>query len=109
MGIGSGYFLLAGIATGLILIGLWVFPLFDRLIHKTRETRIYHVVFPRSTKKCSQLENTIIQCNLSIETFKKGLQAGEMVSTWRVHGPPKNHDRLVDLLILDEGIIEFQY
>ena len=35
MGIGSGYFLLAGIATGLILIGLWGFPLFDRLIHKT--------------------------------------------------------------------------
>jgi len=54
MGIGSGYFLLAGIATGLILIGLWVFPMFDRLIHMTREARTYHIIFPRSTKKCSK-------------------------------------------------------
>lgn len=106
MGIGSGYFLLAGIATGLILIGLWVFPTFDRLIHKTRETRNYHVVFPRSTEKCGQLENTINQCNLRIESFNRGLQAGEMVSTWRVHGSPQNHELLVDKLILDEDIHE---
>jgi putative Mg2+ transporter-C (MgtC) family protein len=59
MGIGGGYFLLAGIATGLILIGLWVFPMFDQLIHKKRETRTYYVVFPRDTEKYDQLENTM--------------------------------------------------
>ena len=106
MGIGSGNFLLAGIATGLILIGLWIFPTFDRLIHKTRETRTYHIVFPRSTEKYSQLENTIKQCNLRIESFTKGLQAGEMVSRWRVYGSPQNHELLVDKFILDEDIHE---
>jgi len=107
MGIGSGYFLLVGIATGLILIGLWVFPLFDRLIHKTRETHTYHIVFPRSTEKCGQLENTINQCNLRIESFTKGLKASEIVSTWRVHGSPQNHELLIEKLILDEDIHEF--
>ncbi|MGB2896397.1 MAG: MgtC/SapB family protein [Anaerolineales bacterium] len=106
MGIGSGYFLLAGISTGLILIGLWVFPMFDRLIHKTRETRNYHIVFSRSTEKCGQLENIINQCNLRIESFTKGLRAGEMVSRWRVYGSPQNHELLVDKLILDEDIHE---
>ncbi len=106
VGIGSGFFLLVGIATGLILIGLWVFPMFDRLIHKKRETRTYHVVFPRSTKKSGQLENIINQCNLRIESFTKGLQAGEMVSTWRVHGSPQNHALLVEKLVLDEDIHE---
>ena len=107
MGIGSGYFLLVGIATGLILIGLWVFPLFDRLIHKTRETRTYHVVYPRSTNKSSQLENAINQCNLRIESVTKGLKAGEIVSVWRVHGSPQNHEILIEKLILDEDIHEF--
>ena len=107
MGIGSGYFLLVGIATGLILIGLWVFPLFDRLIHKTRETRTYHVVFSRSTEKYGQLENTIVQCNLRIESFTKGLKAGELVSAWRVHGSSQNHELLIKKLILDEDIHEF--
>jgi len=109
MGIGSGYFLLAGVATGLILVGLWIFPTFDQLIHKTRETRIYHVVFPRNTEKCGQLENTIVQCNLRIESFTKGLQAGEIVSKWRVHGSPQNHEHLIEKLILDEDIHELHY
>ncbi len=109
MGIGGGYFLLVGIATALILIGLWVFPLFDRLIHKKRETRTYHVVFSRSTEKNSQLEKVIDQCNLSIESFKKGLQGGEMVSVWRVHGSPQNHELLVNELILDKDIHELRF
>lgn len=109
MGIGGGYFLLIGITTGLILIVLWVFPIFDRLIHKIRETRTYHVVFPRSTDKCDQLVNLIGQCNLNIETFNKSLQAGEIVGIWRVHGPPNAHELLVEKLILDEDIQEFHY
>ena len=34
MGIGGGYFLAVGVATALILLGLWVLPIIDRVIHQ---------------------------------------------------------------------------
>ncbi|MFQ5923995.1 MAG: MgtC/SapB family protein [Anaerolineales bacterium] len=109
MGIGGGYFLPVGITTVLILLGLWVFPLFNRLIQKTRETRDYHIVFSRGTDKWNQLEKTIRDCDLRIESITRGLQADEIVSSWQVIGPPQSHKHLVDKLILDEDISQFHW
>ena len=83
---------------------------FAGLTHQDRhEARTYHIVFPRSTEIFNQLEIIINQCNLSIESFNKGLQAYEVVSTLRVHGPPQNHELLVDKLIQDEDIHDLHH
>lgn len=109
MGIGAGYYQLAGVTTGLVLIGLWILPHFDRMIHKLRETRTYRVILPKDSGKWEQVESLIDRCELALEQSKKKLRSGNMVCEWRVHGPSANHTLFVDQLILEEGINEFLY
>ena len=109
MAIGGGYYFIAGIATVIIITGLWVFPLIDRYIHKTRETRTYHVVFPTSENKFQQLEDLFQHCGLQVEYCSKWIQREEMVCTWRVHGRSINHMRLADELFGDQDLKELQY
>jgi putative Mg2+ transporter-C (MgtC) family protein len=108
MCIGSGYYLVTGIATGAILIGLGIFPVFDRRIHMARKVRTYHVVFPTSAEKFHQLENLIQECGLQVKYCNQEIQHGEMACTWRMFGLPKNHVRLADSLFVDEHLKELR-
>jgi len=109
MCIGSGYYIVAGIATGLILIGLWIFPVFDRLIHMTRKIRTYYVVFPNSVEKFRQLENLIKECGLQVAYNNRAIQHGEMACTWKIKGHPKNHTHLANSLFEDKHLKELRY
>lgn len=71
MAIGGGYYFIAGITTAIIITGLWVFSLIDRYIHKTRETRTYHIVFPTSKNKFQQLEVLFQNFGLQVEYCSK--------------------------------------
>jgi len=108
MCIGSGYYLVTGIATGAILIGLWVFPVFDRWIHMARKVRTYHVVFPSSAGKFHQLEKKIQEYDLQVKYCNQEIQNGEMACTWRIYGLPKNHVRLADSLFVDDHLKELR-
>ncbi|MGD9091840.1 MAG: MgtC/SapB family protein [Anaerolineales bacterium] len=109
MAIGGGYYVVAGIVIALIMAGLWIFPLVDRLIHKTRETRTYHIVFSSSEERYQELENFIYNCGLKTEYCNRGIQHDDMICTWRVHGLSKDHEHLVDKLFIDEHLKVFQY
>ena len=109
MAIGGGYYFVAGITTAIIITGLWVFPLIDRFIHKTRETRTYHIVFLASENKFQQLDDRIKNYGLQVEYCSKWIQREEMVCTWRVHGRSNNHIRLADELFRDHDLKELRY
>ena len=109
MSIGSGHYIVAGIATGLILIGLWIFPVFDRLIHLTRKIRTYYVVFPSSVEKFRQLENLIKEYGLQVAYSNRAIQHGEMVCTWKIKGLTKNHTHLANSLFEDKHLKELRY
>lgn len=108
MGIGSGYYLVTGIATGAVLIGLWIFPVFDRWIHMARKVQTYHLVFPSSAEKFYQLEKLIQEYELQVKYCNQEIQHGQMVCTWRVYGLPKNHKLLADSLFIDDHLIELR-
>jgi putative Mg2+ transporter-C (MgtC) family protein len=109
MCIGSGYYIVTGIATGAILIELWVFPLFDRLIHLTRKVRTYYVVFPTSVEKFHQLENLIKECGLQVAFCNRAIQHGDMACTWKIKGLAKKHVQFADSLFLDRHLKELRY
>jgi putative Mg2+ transporter-C (MgtC) family protein len=109
MSIGGGYYLITGIATIVILIYLWFFPVFDRWIHIMRKTRTYHVVFPANKEKFHQLESLIHECGLKVEYCNRSIASGEMACTWRLNGLPKNHEQLADKLFVDGNLIDFSY
>ena len=109
MGIGSGYYLIVGIAGFVIMIGLWIFPLVDRVIHQARMTRSYNIVITNDLDEFNKLKNVILNSGLQIENCSRKIQNTDMVCTWLVHGSPKNHEQLIDQLLLDKELKELQY
>jgi putative Mg2+ transporter-C (MgtC) family protein len=109
MGIGGGYYLTTGAATIVILVGLWIYPLINRAIHKTHETRTYRVLIPASPEKFDQLQEVIKQCGLRVEQFTRERQHDVLSCKWRVYGHQKDHEHFVDWLISDGDLLKFQY
>lgn len=109
MCIGIGYYIVAGIASGLILIGLWVFPVVDRFIHITRKVRTYNVVFPNSVGKFHQLENFIKECGLQVAYSNHVIQHGDMACTWKLRGLVKNHVDFANSLFIDKNLKELRH
>ena len=107
IGIGGGYYLFSGAAAGVILIVLWVFPIVEgRITRKAR--RSYHVVCPMDRQKLAQLEDMFRQCGLHTRVNKQK-RGDEMICTWEAYGPPRNHDRLAEMIFNDGDVKEFRY
>jgi putative Mg2+ transporter-C (MgtC) family protein len=109
MGIGGGDYLLSGVAAGLILIVLWIFPKFEGWIDGIRETRTYQVTCSVDHEKFVQLEATFQQCDLYVKGHKQIKRGDEMICTWEAFGAPKNHDRLVETIFDDDDVKEFLF
>ena len=109
MGIGGGYFLAVGLATALILLGLWVLPIIDRVIHQNRETHTYHLTFVSDLDKYQELENLFKEYDLKVEWCNRGARQETMTGTWKVHGHPENHERWLEKIFLDESFLEVSY
>ena len=109
MGIGGGYYVLAGISVVVILAILWGFPLFEHLIGTYRETRMFEVTCPVSHQKFEQLTAIFKEHGLHVKTRKQAKSGDQMICTWEAHGPPKKHDQVVKLLFADPDIKEFRF
>ncbi len=107
IGIGGGHYLLSGAAAVVILIVLWVFPIVEgRITRKAQRT--YHVVCSMDHQKLAQLEDMFRQCGLRTRVNKQK-RGDEMICTWEAYGPPKNHDRLAEMIFNDADVKEFRY
>ncbi len=109
MGIGSGAYILTGIATFAILIILWIFPLLEHRIDNIRDTRIYAITTNGNDPDLDAIASLLKDCSLRV-TSRKQTRSGEMVkSQWQVHGSLKAHEKLVDMLLSDPKVLDFNY
>ncbi len=107
IGIGGGYYLFSSAAAVVILIVLWVFPIIEgRITRKAHRT--YHVICLMDHQKLAQLEDMFRQCGLRAKVNKQK-SGDEMICTWEAYGPPKNHDRLAEMIFNDVDVKEFRY
>jgi putative Mg2+ transporter-C (MgtC) family protein len=109
MGIGGGDYLLSGVAAGLVLIVLWIFPRLEGWIGDVRETRTYQVICPVNREKFTQLEATFQQCGLYVKGHKQIKRGDEMICTWEAFGSPKSHERLMETIFDDDDVKEFLF
>lgn len=111
MAIGVGEFGLAGVATGLVIIVLWLFARVDRLIDVLgRELRVYDISYIPTKGKFEEIEKRISARGLSI-VRKKRLKIGEglMQGEWEVRGPLAKHSKFVDQILTDKEVVEVKY
>ena len=109
IGIGGGYYLFCSAATGIVLIVLWLFPLFETLLGNVWEVRTYEVTCEVSLEKLTQLEEMFTRCALSISRRTQARCGGDMTCTWVAYGRPKNHDRLGKMLFADPEVKGFRF
>lgn len=107
MGIGGGQYFVSGVAAGVILIVLWVFPRIEAWIDNVRDARTYEVVCSIDLEKLAQLEALFLKCGLRVRNCKHIKSADKMICTWEACGSPKGHEQLVKQLFSLDEVKEF--
>lgn len=106
MGIGAGRYALVFTATGLTLLVLWVFPLFERWLDRTRKTLIYEVSLPIQSPKRRMLHEALHSHGLQVHHEREIKIGDQAIVTLRATGRPENHRRALESLFQDPDIIE---
>lgn len=108
MGIGGGHYVFSGLAAGLLLIVLWIFPRFEGWFHGDRETRTYRVVCPNGWETFAVLDVLFRQCHLQVKSHEQIKQSDEMIYTWVAFGSFRDHAELTQMLFANQDVGEFQ-
>jgi putative Mg2+ transporter-C (MgtC) family protein len=109
MGIGGGHYLSVGVATGVVLVVLWVFPRVEGWIGKAGEMRTYHVTCSIEQGRPAQLDEMFRRCGLRVRSRKRHKRGDEMICLWEAFGKSRNHDQLVEMLLDDAHVQEFHF
>jgi putative Mg2+ transporter-C (MgtC) family protein len=109
MGIGSGHYGLVGISTLVIMVILWLFPLFEHWINAMREARTYEVLLPLDTSSTDEILERFSRASLHILSQKEHKTSGGILLIVSTLGAPKNHTRLAQVLIHDAEVLELRY
>ena len=108
MGIGGELYAVTLIATGIILVVLWIFPVFEHWIDNVRHTEIYEIESQVNPATFESLRKLFESHKLRIIRVKRHKVNGNMISLWEVHGAPQGHNALTDALLAHDEVIGFQ-
>ncbi len=109
MGIGAGKYVISIVAAVIIMAILWLFPSFESIIDRARETRSYEIVCGLKYEKAIDLRNLFYQNRLSIKSFKQEKSGDQMVCTLVAVGSPRNHDQVRKQLFEDTDVKSFNF
>jgi len=110
MGIGAGELRFVTASTAVVLIVLLLFPRLERWIDRIRESRSYKIVIGSgNVKSFEKINQAFEDCALKILEHHQTKTETTIVGTWRVIGSPKNHDRLVEIMMKEKTVREFIY
>lgn len=109
MAIGGGQYLLAGIVLLVTVVVLWLFPLIENAIDRTREEHTYEVLCPVDLAKIEAIESRLREQGLRVRSGRHAKEGEYMRCSWVVTGAPKKHDEFLQFLFSDKDIREFRY
>jgi putative Mg2+ transporter-C (MgtC) family protein len=109
MGVGSGEYIICGVGTGAILIVLLLFTRLERLIDDSHQIRTYKIVCDFEENLLTNYEVIFKEYHLKSKGVSKSHKGGCIIGEWDLQGAKKNHDSLVQKLVLDKKIKEFVF
>lgn len=109
MAIGSGHYQAAAVGTVAVLIVLIFLVPLQGLIERLNRSRHYRIVCPYRHESLMKYEQLFREYKLKPSRGKQS-RAGSMIEgNWEVQGPDKNHERLIQHLLKDPDIQEFDF
>ncbi len=109
MGIGAGQYTLVSLSTLVIMVILWLFPWFERVINHMREARTYEILLPLGSERAEEIAGRFSQVGLHVISRKDHKTKNGLLLIVSTLGRPKNHARLTQMLLPDSEVLEFRY
>lgn len=109
MAIGAGHYQAATISTFAVLIVLMFLAPMQGIIEKLNRTRNYRIVTPYRNETLTKYEHLFKKYKLNATRGKQSKVGELIVGNWEVHGPDKNHERIIQILLKDPDIMEFDF
>jgi putative Mg2+ transporter-C (MgtC) family protein len=109
LGIGGGEYVLSVVVTGFVYTVLWLFPFFEKYIDQSRHMHVYTITIAYSDEIFDYLENILFESGLKLVAAKRTKVSGKLTCHWTMAGPPRVHEHLIEMLLADPLILEFEY
>jgi putative Mg2+ transporter-C (MgtC) family protein len=109
MAAGGGYIEIAGVATLIVLIILIGLIYVQEFIDKSNQLRSYKIVCPYQQETLKKYEEMFKEYKLKAFRGSQSKCENEIVGRWVVQGSVKNHEALVNALLQDNDIKEFDF
>lgn len=109
LGIGGGQYLLAIFAALIILSVLILFPSVEQRMVKMHKINTYRIVCLYHPERLKSLQDFFLVSGMKIISQRNCRRGNEISCTWRAIGGVASHLTIVDKLLADPEIQEFEY
>lgn len=109
MAIGSGHFQAAMVGTAAVIIVLIFLAPMQTVIEKLNRSRSYRIVSPYQYETLKKYEHLFKKYKLKADRGKQSRSGNTITGNWQVHGPEKAHEKMIQHLLNDPDIIEFDF
>ncbi|MBS1663159.1 MAG: MgtC/SapB family protein [Bacteroidetes bacterium] len=111
MAIGAGYLLLGALAGGLVLLVLFVFSLVEGWIERVNQIRNYKIICSFEDETLQRYEELFRAHHLKFRRSRQTKSSAVHLVTgeWIVQGSEKDHKAVVQALMRDGSVIEFEF
>jgi putative Mg2+ transporter-C (MgtC) family protein len=109
MAIGSGHFQAAMVGTVAVIIVLIFLAPLQNVIEHLNRSRYYRIVSPYQHETLKKYEHLFKKYKLKASRGKQSRSGDTITGNWEVHGPDKAHEKMIQHLLNDPDIIEFDF
>ncbi|MFN3379903.1 MAG: MgtC/SapB family protein [Runella zeae] len=109
MCVGIGFYHIALVASGLVLVVLYVLLPIQNIVKRRNQLRNYRIVCKFQQKTLKNYEMLFRDLGLDA---KRGIQSrvgNTITGTWIVQGSEREHEKLTKILLNDKEVIEFDF
>jgi putative Mg2+ transporter-C (MgtC) family protein len=109
MGAGAGEYELVMMVVLVVFLVLWIFPFAERLIQMFRDHHQYCVSIKLDEELFNKIDNLFDEGKLKIRFKTRIKKDDKYICMWDTSGTKKEHDKILDYLLHEENVIEFDY
>lgn len=106
---GSGYYVWAIIGSIFVLLILWGMLPLENFIDRTHRVRNYRIVIAYNQQTLLHYEEMFSALGLQSERGKQSRVDDEIIGCWTVIGADEKHQLLIEKLLADKSIKEFDF
>ncbi|MBD0331255.1 MAG: MgtC/SapB family protein [Chitinophagaceae bacterium] len=109
MGIADGKYLLVLVSTAVVLISLYFLTRLENWIDNFNRLRSYKIVTSFKPEMLQQLEQLFKEYKLSYKRNKQCRSGNNITGTWWVQGKEKDHNALIERILKEPDVQEFEF